>query len=74
MKKKLLHLAKEHEKACELEKVQHYHMPEDIQKGQANEKCLEVDEREKAHYEQQKLEEEQMSLAVFRFGARDKNS
>lgn len=34
---------------------------------------MEVDEREKVpHYEQQKWEEEQMSSAVFRFGARDK--
>lgn len=34
---------------------------------------MEVDEREKApHYEQRKWEEEQMSSAVFRFGARDK--
>ncbi|PNF38979.1 putative pre-mRNA-splicing factor ATP-dependent RNA helicase DHX16 [Cryptotermes secundus] len=48
-------------------------MPEDLKKGQANEKYVEVDEREKApHYEQRKWEEEQMSSAVFRFGARDK--
>jgi pre-mRNA-splicing factor ATP-dependent RNA helicase DHX16 len=31
-KKKLLQLAKEHEKAREREKVQRYHMPEDIRK------------------------------------------
>jgi pre-mRNA-splicing factor ATP-dependent RNA helicase DHX16 len=30
--KKLLQLAKEHEKARELEKVQRYHMPEDSKK------------------------------------------
>ncbi|XP_069678567.1 pre-mRNA-splicing factor ATP-dependent RNA helicase DHX16 [Periplaneta americana] len=72
-KKKLLQLAKEHEKARELERVQRYHMPEDSKKGQADEKYVEVDEREKApHYEQRKWEEEQMSSAVFRFGARDK--
>lgn len=42
--------------------------------GQADEKYVEVDEREKApHYEQRKWEEEQMSSAVFRFGARDKD-
>lgn len=41
--------------------------------GQADEKYVEVDEREKVpHYEQRKWEEEQMSSAVFRFGARDK--
>ncbi|GFG40919.1 hypothetical protein Cfor_11095 [Coptotermes formosanus] len=73
-KKKLLQLAKEHEKARELEKIQRYHMPEDIRKGQADDKYVEVDEREKApHYEQRKWEEEQMSSAVFRFGARDKD-
>lgn len=73
-KKKLLQLAKEHEKARELEKIQRYHMPEDVKKGQADEKYVEVDEGEKApHYEQRKWEEEQMSSAVFRFGARDKD-
>lgn len=47
--------------------------PCSVLQGQANEKYVEVDEREKApHYEQQKWEEEQMSSAVFRFGARDK--
>ncbi|KDR07390.1 putative pre-mRNA-splicing factor ATP-dependent RNA helicase DHX16 isoform X2 [Zootermopsis nevadensis] len=71
-KKTLFQLAKEHEKARELEKVQRYHMP-DAKKDQADEKYVEVDEREKVpHYEQQKWEEEQMSSAVFRFGARDK--
>ncbi|KAK7792080.1 hypothetical protein R5R35_003553 [Gryllus longicercus] len=71
-KKKLLQLAKEHEKARELEKVQRYHMPHDARKGKTEEKYEEVDEREKApHYEQRKWEEEQMSSAVFRFGARD---
>jgi hypothetical protein len=44
-----------------------------ILQGQADEKYVEVDEREKApHYEQRKWEEDQMSSAVFRFGARDK--
>jgi pre-mRNA-splicing factor ATP-dependent RNA helicase DHX16 len=48
--------------------------PYPILQGQADEKYVEVDEREKApHYEQRKWEEEQMSSAVFRFGARDKD-
>lgn len=71
-KKKLLQLAKEHEKARELEKVQRYHMPEDARKDKSHEKYEEIDEREKVpHYEQRKWEEEQMSSAVFKFGARD---
>lgn len=46
--------------------------PYSLFQGQV-EKYVEVDEREKApHYEQRKWEEEQMSSAVFRFGARDK--
>ena len=49
-------------------------MPYPVFQGQADEKYVEVDEREKApHYEQRKWEEEQMSSAVFRFGARDKD-
>ena len=48
--------------------------PYPVFQGQADEKYVEVDEREKApHYEQRKWEEEQMSSAVFRFGARDKD-
>ncbi|XP_046999332.1 pre-mRNA-splicing factor ATP-dependent RNA helicase DHX16 [Schistocerca americana] len=71
-KKKLLQLAKEHERARELEKVQRYHMPEDARKDKSHEKYEEIDEREKVpHYEQRKWEEEQMSSAVFKFGARD---
>lgn len=48
--------------------------PYPLFQGQADEKYVEVDERERApHYEQRKWEEEQMSSAVFRFGARDKD-
>lgn len=35
-KKQLLNIAKEHEKARELERIQRYHMPQDLKKG---EKC-----------------------------------
>ncbi|KAF4521841.1 hypothetical protein B566_EDAN003715 [Ephemera danica] len=70
-KKKLLQLAKEHDRARELENVQRYHMPQDSKKG-AEEKYVEIDEREKVpHSEQRKWEEEQMSSAQFRFGAKD---
>ncbi|XP_014282264.1 pre-mRNA-splicing factor ATP-dependent RNA helicase DHX16 isoform X2 [Halyomorpha halys] len=71
-KKKLLVLAKEHEKARELEKVQRYHMPRDVK--DSVEQYEEVDEREnKPNYEQRKWEEEQMSSAVFHFGAKKKD-
>lgn len=71
-KKKLLDLAKEHEKARELERVQRYHMPRDVKDGV--EQYEEVDERErKPNYEQRKWEEEQMSSAVFHFGAKQKD-
>uniref|UniRef100_A0A8D8X4B0 RNA helicase n=2 Tax=Cacopsylla melanoneura TaxID=428564 RepID=A0A8D8X4B0_9HEMI len=69
-KKKLLELAKEHDKARELEKVQRYYMPKGT-KGP--EKYEEVDEKEKVpHYEQRKWEDEQMSSAIFRVGAKDR--
>uniref|UniRef100_A0A1B6F5K8 RNA helicase n=1 Tax=Cuerna arida TaxID=1464854 RepID=A0A1B6F5K8_9HEMI len=71
-KKKLLTLAKEHEKARELEKVQRYHMPQDTKDSKDH--YEEVDERERMpHYEQRKWEEEQMSSAVFHFGAKQKD-
>ncbi|KAI5702577.1 hypothetical protein M8J76_016120 [Diaphorina citri] len=69
-KRKLLELAKEHDKARELEKVQRYYMPKGT-KGP--EKYEEVDEKEKVpHYEQRKWEDEQMSSAIFRVGAKDR--
>ncbi|XP_073986660.1 DEAH-box helicase 16 lethal (2) 37Cb [Rhodnius prolixus] len=71
-KKKLLNLAKEHEKARELERVQRYHMPRDVKDSHKD--YEEVDEREKKpNYEQKKWEEEQMSSAVFHFGAKQRN-
>ncbi|XP_046403500.1 pre-mRNA-splicing factor ATP-dependent RNA helicase DHX16 [Ischnura elegans] len=69
-KRRLLQLAKEHEQARELEKVQRYHMPEDARRGRHGD-YVEVDERERGPgSEQRKWEEEQMSSAQFRFGAR----
>lgn len=66
-KKKLLSLAKEHEKARELENVQRYRMPQDIKDDQMQYE-LEVDKTPVT--EQQKWEEEQMSSAVYKFGAK----
>ncbi|KAE8745677.1 hypothetical protein FOCC_FOCC007678 [Frankliniella occidentalis] len=68
-KKQLLYLAKEHERARELERIQRYHMPQDKKKG--DDKYEEVDEREKQpHSEQKKWEEEQMHSASWRVGAK----
>lgn len=68
-KKQLLQLAKEHEKARELERVQRYHMP--LEKGKL-EPELEQHDNEPPQSEQSKWESDQMSSAVFRFGAKDR--
>ncbi|XP_013188869.2 pre-mRNA-splicing factor ATP-dependent RNA helicase DHX16 isoform X1 [Amyelois transitella] len=73
-KKNILQLAKEHEKARELENVQRYHMPRDLGKGEKGE-YVEVDENEKLpHSEQRKWEQEQIKSAFFKFGAKDAKS
>ncbi|KAH8400605.1 hypothetical protein KR222_008380 [Zaprionus bogoriensis] len=70
-KQQLLSIAKEHEKARELERIQRYHMPQDLKKGERSE-YLEVDEFEKQpNSEQKKWEAEQLASARFQFGARD---
>ena len=69
-KKNLLDLAKKHDKAGEVEKVQRYHMPSKDRK-----ECdtfVEADEREKQpNYEQKRWEEEHLHSAVMKFGAKD---
>ncbi|XP_030376802.1 pre-mRNA-splicing factor ATP-dependent RNA helicase DHX16 [Scaptodrosophila lebanonensis] len=70
-KKQLLNIAKEHEKARELERIQRYHMPQDMKKGERSE-YVEVDEFEKQpNSEQKKWEAEQLASARFQFGAKD---
>ncbi|KAL1401752.1 hypothetical protein pipiens_006386 [Culex pipiens pipiens] len=70
-KKNLLRIAKEHEKARELERIQRYHMPKDIKKGD-KEEYVEVDEREKMpNSEQKKWEAEQLASASYKFGSKD---
>nr|XP_050863129.1 pre-mRNA-splicing factor ATP-dependent RNA helicase DHX16 isoform X1 [Vespula vulgaris] len=68
-KKQLLQLAKEHEKARELERVQRYHMPLEKKKLEAE---IEPPDTEPPQSEQSKWESDQMSSAVFRFGAKDR--
>ncbi|CAG0903310.1 unnamed protein product, partial [Cyprideis torosa] len=71
-KKKVLQLAKEHEKARELEKSTRYHMPSDVKNSEL-EKYVELDDREKGPpgSEQRRWEEEKLSRAVVHFGAKD---
>ena len=69
-RKKILELAKEHDKARQVEKVARYAMPDERSKGE--DMYVEVDETEKAAgYEQRKWEEEHLSQAQFQFGAKD---
>lgn len=68
-KKKILELAKQHDKASAVEKVQRYQMPSE--KGELN-SYLEEDVKEKtAGYEQKKWEEEHLQQATLKFGAKD---
>lgn len=73
-KRQLLKIAKDHEKARDLERVQRYHMPQDMKKGEKYD-YVEVDEREKLpNSEQKKWEAEQLASAVFKFGSKDAGS
>lgn len=68
-KKQLLQLAKEHEKAREMERVQRYHMPHEKGKDATEPEIVDI---EPPQSEQSKWESDQMSSAVFRFGAKDR--
>ena len=71
-KKKILYLAKEHEKARELELVQRYHMPDDKRDKDIPDKYIEVDEREKQPHSEQKVwEDARMAQSQWNFGAKD---
>lgn len=71
-KKKILSLAKEHDKARELELVQRYHMPDDKRDKAMPDRYVEIDEREKQpHSEQRVWEDARMATAQWNFGARD---
>jgi len=69
-RKTILELAKQHDKASEIEKVSRYQMPDENRKE--IDTYVEVDEKEKtAGYEQRKWEEEHLQQAQFKFGAKD---
>lgn len=65
-----MHLAKEHEKAREIERMQRYHMP--LEKGKTEPEPDTTTDKEPPQSEQSKWESDQMSSAVFRFGAKDR--
>lgn len=70
-KKTVLQLAREHDRAREIEKVQRYRMPEE-RRGKEDFVYEEVDAKERVpNSEQRKWEEEQMSFATLSFGAKD---
>jgi pre-mRNA-splicing factor ATP-dependent RNA helicase DHX16 len=70
-KKNVLNIAKQHDRARELERIQRYHMPKDIKKGEKSE-YVEVDEFEKMpNSEQKKWEAEQLQSALYKFGSKD---
>ncbi|PFX22231.1 putative pre-mRNA-splicing factor ATP-dependent RNA helicase DHX16 [Stylophora pistillata] len=68
-KKKVYHLAVEHAKAGELEKVQRYEMPQENQKPAKYDETT-VEELG-PNYEQKKWEEDKLGYAVMKFGAKD---
>lgn len=71
-KQKVLQLAKEHDRARELEKVQRYRMPQERKGKDDIGEYVEVDEREQVpQAEQCKWEEERMGIARMHFGAKD---
>uniref|UniRef100_A0A2R5LFA9 RNA helicase n=1 Tax=Ornithodoros turicata TaxID=34597 RepID=A0A2R5LFA9_9ACAR len=71
-KRKVLKLAKEHERARELEKIQRYRMPVEKKGKDDIEEYVEVDAKEQVpQAEQRKWEEERMGIARLHFGAKD---
>ena len=68
-KKKMLKLAKEHEQAGEVEKVNRYFMPKDDVKPQ--DKYIEDKQEKGPNFEQRRWEEDHLNAALHHFGARD---
>ncbi|XP_005090962.1 pre-mRNA-splicing factor ATP-dependent RNA helicase DHX16 [Aplysia californica] len=68
-KKTVLKLAKEHRAAGELEKVDRYYIPKDDVKPQ--EKYVEDKSEQRMGSEQSRWEEEHLSAAIMKFGAKD---
>lgn len=72
-KQNVLRLAKEHDKASEIEQKRKYFIPSEDTSKPGND-YIEVDDREKQfNSEQKKWEEERLNLAKLSFGAKDKH-
>ncbi|XP_071097598.1 pre-mRNA-splicing factor ATP-dependent RNA helicase DHX16-like [Haliotis cracherodii] len=71
-KKKVLKLAKDHRKAGDIEKVNRYYMPKDDVKPQ--DKYVEDVTERGPNYEQSRWEEDHLSTALLKFGAKDAKS
>ena len=69
-KRKVFSLAKEHDKAGELEKVQRYEMPKDNQAPAKYDQIIEEGDIG-PNSEQKKWEEEKLGYARMKFGAKD---
>lgn len=73
-KKKVLTIAKEHEKTKDIIESKRYHIPKEDSKPE-NETYIEVDESEHVpNSEQKKWEEERLNVAKLSFGAKNKGS
>lgn len=73
-KKKVLTIAKEHEKTKDIIESKRYHIPKEDSKPE-NETYIEVDESEHVpNSEQRKWEEERLNVAKLSFGAKNKGS
>ena len=68
-KKKVLTLAKEHQRAGDVQKVDRYYMPKDDVKP--NEKYVEEASEKGVNVEQKRWEEEHLNAALLKFGAKD---
>ncbi|XP_032225192.1 pre-mRNA-splicing factor ATP-dependent RNA helicase DHX16 [Nematostella vectensis] len=68
-KRRVLSLAKEHQNASKLEKVQRYQMPKE--KAQPSQYDEILDDEKGPNYEQKKWEEDKLGHAQMRFGAKD---
>ncbi|CAD6997189.1 unnamed protein product [Ceratitis capitata] len=70
-KKQLLQIAKEHERARELERIQRYHIPQNLKKGE-KEEYVEVDELEKQpNSETEEMGSRTVGISAVSIGSKD---
>ena len=74
-KKKILNLAREHDRARDMENVQRYQMPDEKRDKKIPDKYVEIDDREKQPHSEQKVwEDARLAQSQWKFGARDAKS